>query len=70
MNADSRVAKIILKDCIGCGDCVEICPEDAIPRVFIGYKSSLGEIDKNKCNGCGDCVPVCSYNAIILIEKV
>ena len=63
------VAQIILKDCIGCGDCVELCPEEAIPRVFIGYKSLLGEIDKEKCNGCADCVPICPYSAIIMTTK-
>ena len=66
--SNNRV-KLILKNCIGCGECVEICPTHAIPQSLIGYKSSIAEIDTDKCNGCGECVKICSYGAIKIIKK-
>jgi len=65
----SYIVELDLRDCIGCGVCVEKCPENAIPQSLIGYISSLATIDIIKCNGCGVCVPLCPYNAIKLIKK-
>ena len=61
------IAKLNLKDCIGCGICVEKCPTNAIPESIIGFISTIAEIDENKCNGCGDCIDICPQGAIFLI---
>ncbi len=61
--------EIILKNCIGCGACVEVCSKNAIPTSLIGYISGLAEIDEKKCNYCGECVKICAYNAIQIIKK-
>lgn len=45
--------------CIGCGLCVEACPQDAMH--LIGGKAV---IDLDKCTACGECVRVCPVNAI------
>ncbi|MEM2250689.1 MAG: RnfABCDGE type electron transport complex subunit B [Candidatus Hadarchaeales archaeon] len=49
--------------CLGLGDCVRVCPFDAI-------SISEGEvkIDKNKCVGCGLCVQTCPKNVINLVN--
>lgn len=47
--------------CIGCGNCVKVCPEEAIT---MENKKSI--IDKNKCIGCGECMTVCPTRAIRL----
>ncbi|MBU2559961.1 4Fe-4S binding protein, partial [archaeon] len=41
--------------CIGCNECVKICPKNAIDNDF----SVL-----NSCDGCGDCIKVCPVDAI------
>ena len=45
--------------CNGCGDCVDICPVDAI-----SMQSHLACIDEETCIDCGACVDACPVNAI------
>ena len=66
--SDSHKAILIIRACIGCGDCIEICQTKAIPELLIGLYSHLLEIDKSRCNGCGECVSLCPHNAIKLVE--
>ncbi|TFG20311.1 MAG: hypothetical protein EU529_15030 [Promethearchaeota archaeon] len=65
---NSHVAVLNIKKCLGCGECIDICPTDAIPPL-LGLYSALLEIDKTKCNGCGECIPICNHNAIKLVES-
>lgn len=69
MTKSSNVVNLILKNCIGCGACVEICPNHAIPDSLIGFISSLARINEQKCDGCGDCIHICSHQAIKLSER-
>lgn len=52
------------KRCIGCGTCIEICPEAAISRTKVGMAT-----DSRRCKGCGDCVNQCPACARELIER-
>ena len=46
-------------NCMGCSECVAVCPADAI-RII----SNKAVIDPNKCVKCGYCIEVCPVNAI------
>jgi electron transport complex protein RnfB len=50
--------------CIGLGDCVAICPHDAIS---INAEKRIAVIDPETCIGCGLCVVECPQNMIDLI---
>jgi len=50
--------------CLGLGDCVEVCPQDAIS---IDESSGVAVIDPNKCTGCGLCVKECPKGIIKLV---
>ncbi|MFN3550398.1 MAG: RnfABCDGE type electron transport complex subunit B [Endomicrobiia bacterium] len=49
--------------CLGFGDCVEVCPFDAI---FIN-EYGVAEVDILKCTGCGLCVKTCPQKIIKLV---
>ncbi len=50
--------------CFGYGDCVEVCPFDAI---YLN-ENNLPKVDFKKCTGCGLCVKACPRNIIELVE--
>jgi NAD-dependent dihydropyrimidine dehydrogenase PreA subunit len=50
--------------CIGCSDCVDICPADVLElRDGISVPVHLEE-----CIGCGSCAAVCEHRAITMDE--
>ena len=51
--------------CLGYGDCVKVCPRDAI---CINPEKQIAEIDPRKCIGCGLCVKECPNGIISLIN--
>ena len=51
--------------CIGLGDCVKACPQDAIC-----LKNGIAHIDTRKCIGCGICVRTCPQKLIGLMADV
>lgn len=50
--------------CLGFGDCLAVCPNDAI---YI--KDNLAHINKSKCIGCGLCAKACP-NKLITIKSI
>jgi len=52
--------------CKSSGDCIKICPYDAITTIEHDGKT-VSEVNKSSCKGCGMCIPVCPENAIQLI---
>ena len=47
--------------CLGYGDCVKVCPSDAIC-----VEDNLARINPRKCTGCAVCVKVCPPNVIMI----
>lgn len=45
--------------CVGCGNCIDSCPMDAI--IIEGGKA---KIQSDKCCDCGKCISACPHNAI------
>lgn len=55
-------AEINSGKCVGCGKCIEICPQNAISRV--GLPSHQPEVCEKNCIGCLKCQKVCEFSAI------
>ena len=47
--------------CVGCGECVEVCPADAIRM-----ENDKSVLDKKKCIGCASCVAACPQDALFV----
>ena len=56
------------KKCIRCGDCIKICPADALS--FSKEKDKKVEINYKKCIRCYCCHEVCPVDAIIIKRKI
>lgn len=50
--------------CLGYGDCVRVCPRDAICI----NERGVAQIDTRKCIGCGICVRTCPNSIIHLVK--
>ncbi len=53
-------AKINAEECVGCGTCVDECPENAITM----GDDEIAVVDADKCTECGTCVDACPSEAI------
>ena len=49
------------ENCVGCGDCVDICPVDAIHM-----EDDRSVLDREKCIGCASCVAACPNRALFI----
>ena len=53
------MVKIIADNCVGCGACVDVCPQGAIT-----VDADVAVIDAAACVDCGACVDECPSAAI------
>ncbi len=53
--------KILGSKCVGCGECIDCCPEDAIT----GKDRFIHVINDRNCIRCGKCLEACEEGAII-----
>jgi NAD-dependent dihydropyrimidine dehydrogenase PreA subunit len=66
---DDLVATYFIREtnrdlCTRCGECVDICPVDAI-----AIKGDFPETDREWCIGCGLCLKPCPTSAAMLKRK-
>jgi electron transport complex protein RnfB len=51
--------------CLGLGDCVRVCPFDALSLGSDG----IAEVDPDLCTGCALCIPVCPKDLFTLYPR-
>jgi NAD-dependent dihydropyrimidine dehydrogenase PreA subunit len=56
--------EIDTEKCIGCGDCVDICPADVLEL----QDGKSVPVYLEECIGCGSCAAVCEQRAISMDE--
>lgn len=52
--------------CLGCGDCVQACPYDALE---MDTATGLPRVNIDRCVGCGRCVDTCPRSLMQLVPK-
>ena len=65
---DCRVLPAISPDCTGCGECVHICPVDALALSDDGENRLV--VDQDRCTRCGLCAERCPEDAIVMARAV
>lgn len=50
--------------CLGLGDCIKVCPSNAIN---IDINTHIAVVNPDRCTGCGLCVKACPRNVIRLV---
>lgn len=50
--------------CMGCGSCVEVCPNEAIKLL-----DNISKTDRERCTGKGECVSVCPNDARRIVGR-
>ncbi|MBW2078983.1 MAG: ferredoxin [Deltaproteobacteria bacterium] len=50
--------------CIGCGECVDVCPVD----VYEMQDEKSVPVNAEECTGCESCIEVCEQDAITVTE--
>ncbi len=53
-----------LDKCIGCGQCVDVCPVEVYEMV----DGKTSPVNADECLGCESCVEVCDQDAIVIEE--
>lgn len=51
-------AKVAKEKCTGCGNCVDVCPCEAIEL------DEIAKVNQQTCTDCGVCVDECPCEAI------
>ena len=58
------IRNTIEDNCVGCGNCIDICPADAVHLV-----DTIAQVERNWCIGCGVCVSKCPNDAIKIVVR-
>ncbi len=52
-------AKVDEKECLACGGCISVCPQDAL-----SMRGGRAFVTEDKCIFCGICIKTCPVGAI------
>ena len=63
LTLEPKLADVAEEKCVGCFNCVNVCPFDAIQK-DVHNGMAVARVIKTLCQGCGNCVSVCRAGAI------
>lgn len=57
---------VLADKCVGCGKCMQVCPEDAI----LGKDGYIHMVDQDMCQQCGKCLVACPQHARVKAGRI
>ncbi len=61
---ETKYIRLLPRQCHGCGECVQVCPEDVLIKPHRGHHHHVSLKNPQTCTGCKKCVWACEYSAI------
>jgi ferredoxin len=61
---ETKYIHLLPRQCHGCGECVDVCPEDVFRELRRTHHHHVRLKDPDACTGCKKCVRACEYGAI------
>jgi ferredoxin len=61
---ETKYIHLLRRQCHGCGNCVEVCPEDVFRALHRAHRRHVRLKNPDACTGCKKCVRACEYDAI------
>ncbi|MDO4622278.1 MAG: 4Fe-4S binding protein [Eubacteriales bacterium] len=59
MTIHEDIEYYVQSNCMGCGKCLQVCPENCID-----ISKCPAVIDQNACRHCGECREICPVGAV------
>ena len=63
LTVEPKLADVNIQKCVGCFNCIGVCPFEAIQKDVVGGRS-VAKVIKTLCQGCGNCASTCRAGAI------
>jgi len=61
---ETNYIHLLPRQCHGCGECVDVCPEDVFLKLHQTHRHHVRLKNPDACTGCKKCVWACEYHAI------
>ena len=61
---ETKYIRLSPRQCQGCWECVEVCPEAILVKMDLGRRPHVHIKNPDACTGCKKCVRACEYAAI------
>ena len=63
LTVEPKLAEVASDKCVGCFNCIDVCPYEAIQKDTINGRD-VARVIQTLCQGCGNCASTCRSGAL------